>query len=119
MRRDPWQALADPTRREIIQVLEQGPLTINSVAEKFRISRPAVSKQIKILHECGLIEVDSVGRERICTLTPGPLVEVFAWVKHYEHFWLGKLDKLGEFLDQEQDITPGKRPNRLPGIKHN
>ena len=63
MRRDVFQAIADPVRREIIDLLAKDPLTVNAVAEQFPISRPAVSKHIKILHECGLVTTISKGRE--------------------------------------------------------
>lgn len=101
MRRDPWQALADPTRREILGLLAEDKHTINEIANHFTVTRPAISKQIKILRECGLIDVLIMGRERLCTLNPSPLQEVSEWISHYEKFWLGRLDRLGEYLDDE------------------
>ena len=101
MRRDPWQALADPTRRQIIEVLAETPLSVNEIAENFDISRPAISKQLKILEESSLIKIEKTGRNRICTLALEPLAEVFHWVQQYEVFWLGKLDQLGKYLDEE------------------
>lgn len=101
MRRDAWQALADPTRRQIIDILQDAPQTINTIAENFEISRPAISKQVKILEESNLIHIDTQGRERICTLTMEPLKEVFDWVQQYEQFWLNKLDKLDDFLNKK------------------
>lgn len=98
MRRDPWQALADPTRRQIIEVLSKAPQTVNSIAENFDISRPAISKQLKILEESALIIIEKQGRERVCTLTLAPLQEVQTWVGQYEAFWLKKLDKLDNYL---------------------
>ena len=64
MRRDPFQAIADPTRRAIISMIARESLNLNSVAEKFNVSRPAISKHIKILTQCGLIEIRQKGRER-------------------------------------------------------
>ena len=64
MRRDLFQAIADPTRREIINIISSGPLTLNSAAGNFDISRPAISKHIKILTECGLVMINQQGRER-------------------------------------------------------
>lgn len=98
MRRDPWQALADPTRRQIIEVLSKAPQTVNSIAENFDISRPAISKQLKILEESALVNIEKQGRERLCTLTLAPLQEVQTWVAQYETFWLKKLDKLDDYL---------------------
>ena len=66
MRRDVFRAIADPTRREIIQLVAEQPLNLNAVAENFAISRPAISKHIKILTECGLLAVKRKGRERYC-----------------------------------------------------
>lgn len=98
MRRDPWQALADPTRRQIIEVLSKAPQTVNSIAKNFDISRPAISKQLKILEESALVRIEKQGRERVCTLTLAPLQEVQTWVRQYETFWLKKLDKLDDYL---------------------
>ena len=66
MRRDVFQAIADPTRREIINLLAHESLNLNAVAENFNISRPAISKHIKILTECGLVDIRKEGRERYC-----------------------------------------------------
>jgi len=102
MRRDAWQALADPTRRQIIEILHDAPQSINTIAENFEISRPAISKQVKILEESNLIQIDTHGRERICTLTMEPLQEIFDWVQQYENFWLSKLDRLDDFLNTKK-----------------
>lgn len=101
MRRDPWQALADPTRRQIIEVLSKSPQTVNTIAENFDISRPAISKQLKILEESALVTIEKQGRERVCTLSLAPLQEVQIWVQQYEAFWLKKLDKLDDYLKKE------------------
>lgn len=98
MRRNPWQALADPTRRQIIEVLSKEALSVNSIADNFDISRPAISKQLKILEDSSLITIEKVGRERICTLSLAPLEEVSNWVKQYEAFWMNRLDRLDDFL---------------------
>jgi DNA-binding transcriptional ArsR family regulator len=66
MRRDVFHAIADPTRRQILGIIASEQLTLNGVAEKFRISRPAVSKHVKILKECGLVKIRKEGRERYC-----------------------------------------------------
>jgi DNA-binding transcriptional ArsR family regulator len=101
MRRDVFQAIADPTRREIINMVAHQSLNLNSVAENFDISRPAISKHIKILRECGLIVIKQQGRERYCEAKLDKLNEVSNWVQQYKVFWTKKLDALEKFLDQQ------------------
>ncbi len=98
MRRDVFQAIADPTRREIISMIAHRSLNLNSVAENFQISRPAISKHIKILTECGLITIKQQGRERYCEAKLQKLNQVSKWVEQYRVFWTGKLDALENFL---------------------
>ena len=98
MRRDAFQAIADPTRREIIQLLANQPMNLNTVAEQFNISRPAISKHIKILWECGLIAISQKGRERYCEAQLNKLQEVSGWVEQYSTFWTEKLDSLDRHL---------------------
>lgn len=101
MRRDVFQAIADPTRREIIHVIARKPLNLNAVAETFDISRQAVSKHIKILTECGLIVVRRQGRERFCEPRLESLQEVSAWIEQYRTFWSNKLDALEKHLAEQ------------------
>lgn len=101
MRRDVFQAIADPTRREIIGLLANRSLNLNSIADNFDISRPAVSKHIKILTQCGLITIKQEGRDRYCKANFGRLNEVSDWVEQYRKFWTEKLDALGDFLEKE------------------
>jgi DNA-binding transcriptional ArsR family regulator len=105
MRRDVFQAIADPTRREIIGLLTHQSLNLNSIADNFDISRPAVSKHIKILTQCGLITIKQDGRDRYCKANFGKLNEVSTWVEQYRKFWTEKLDALGDFLDNETNTT--------------
>ena len=109
MRRDVFQAIADPTRREIIGMLAHRSLNLNSVAEKFNVSRPAISKHIKILTECGLVEIKQEGRERYCQVKLEKLSEVSAWIEQYKKFWEAKLDALEVYLDQLQSPKKSKR----------
>ena len=102
MRRDVFQAIADPTRREIISMISNQPLNLNAVAEKFNVSRPAISKHIKILAECGLITIRQQGRERFCEAKLNKLNEVSAWVEQYRKFWTHKLDALENYLGKLQ-----------------
>ncbi len=98
IRRDVFQAIADPNRRAIIHLIAGQTLTLNGVAEHFPISRPAISKHIKILQECGLISITQKGREKYCEAKLDKLQEVSEWVAHYRAFWTQKLDNLEQFL---------------------
>jgi DNA-binding transcriptional ArsR family regulator len=102
MRRDVFQAIADPNRRAIIGLLANQKLTVNAVAEHFSISRPAVSRHIKILKECGLVIVRREGRERYCEVRLDKLNEVSDWVEKYQKIWERRLDRLDEYLNELQ-----------------
>ena len=97
---DPFQAIADNNRREILMLLSGKKLSINSLADQFDISRPAVSKHIKVLHEAGFIQISEEGRERYCELNPQGFAEVKAWITYFEQFWKEKLQNLENLLDQ-------------------
>ncbi|MEM9686814.1 MAG: metalloregulator ArsR/SmtB family transcription factor [Bacteroidota bacterium] len=98
MRRDAFQAIADPVRRDIIALLAKEPLTINKVAGNFEISRPAISKHIKILNECGIIIIRKKGRTRYCEIQPENLLPVSEWIAQYQKLWEEKLDTFEEYL---------------------
>jgi DNA-binding transcriptional ArsR family regulator len=100
MRRDVFQAIADPTRRDIIGLIAHRSLNLNAVADNFDISRPAISKHIKILTECGLLTVKKRGRNRYCEANFSKLAEVSDWIEQYKSFWINKLDALGDFLEK-------------------
>ena len=100
MRRDVFQAIADPTRREIINLLASQSLNLNAVADNFEISRPAISKHIKILTECGLVIIKQRGRERFCEAKLDKLNDVSVWVEKYKDFWNKKLDALETYLEE-------------------
>ncbi len=102
MRRDVFQAIADPVRRDIIELLAKEALTVNTVAEHFEISRPAISKHIKILNECGIITVHKQGRERFCIIQPGKLIPAFLWMEQYRNLWEEKLDSFENYLNNLQ-----------------
>lgn len=102
MRRDVFHAIADPTRREIINLLAHERLNLNAVAENFEISRPAVSKHMKILEECGLVMIRQQGRERYCEAQLSKLTEVADWVEKYRQIWEVRLNALDDYLQQIQ-----------------
>lgn len=108
MRRDVFQAIADPTRRQIIGLLANASLNLNSIADNFGISRPAISRHIRILTECGLITIRQEGRERYCSADLKQLKTVADWTAQYHAFWSGKLDELEGFLAGK----PAKSPRR-------
>jgi DNA-binding transcriptional ArsR family regulator len=105
MRRDVFQAIADPNRRAIINLLAGQKLTLNGVADQFNVSRPAISKHIKILTECGLITIKQQGRERYCEAQLDKLREVTDWAEQYRKFWTTKLDALGDFLENDNELN--------------
>tara|TARA_R100001143_G_scaffold63594_1_gene73153 strand:- start:9763 stop:10071 length:309 start_codon:yes stop_codon:yes gene_type:complete len=101
MPQDIYQAIADPTRRQIIDLLANQSLPVNDVAERFDISRPAISKHIKILNECGLVVIRKKGRQRYCRADTQKLLEVIEWAQRYRKFWDKRLDALEAALTDE------------------
>jgi DNA-binding transcriptional ArsR family regulator len=102
MNRDPFAAIADPTRRAIIDLLAKEELNINQISEHFNsVSRQAVTKQIKYLEDSGLVIIKKNGRDKYCHLTLDNLDEVNSWLKLYEKFWNKKLDKLDSYLKKK------------------
>lgn len=102
MRRDVFQAIADPTRREILGMIAHKSLNINSVSENFDVSRAAIYKHMKILAECGLLEIKQQGRERFCEGRLEKLNEVSDWVDQYRQFWEARFDSLDNYLKEIQ-----------------
>ncbi|WP_345953361.1 metalloregulator ArsR/SmtB family transcription factor [Mucilaginibacter sp. PAMB04168] len=98
---DVFQAIADPTRRAILVMLATQALPVNALAENFEMSRPAVSKHIKVLHESGLVKITDSGRERYCTLNQLGFKEVTNWFAYFDKFWNEKLNNLENFLNQQ------------------
>lgn len=99
-RRDVFQALADPTRREILNLIAQQPMNLNAIAEKFEISRPAISNHIKILNECGIINIEQIGRERYCRIQPSSLIPAFLWIEKHKKLWEEKIDSFENYLNE-------------------
>jgi len=98
---DPFQVIADPSRRQMLQLLSKNSLTINNLAENFDMSRPAVSKHVKILYTAGFISIQDIGRERYCTLKRNGFDELQEWINYFDKFWDGKLKKLEALLNQK------------------
>ncbi|MFT3704285.1 MAG: metalloregulator ArsR/SmtB family transcription factor [Agriterribacter sp.] len=108
MRRDVFQAIADPTRREIISMISRQSLNLNSIANEFKVSRQAISLHIKILTECGIILIEQQGRERYCTVQPEKLVEVDEWLKPFRDLWEDKFNRLDKVLQKLKNKKNGK-----------
>ena len=108
-RRDVFQAIADPTRRQIIHMTADRPLSVNTIAESFDTSRQAISLHIKILIECDLLSIKKQGRERYCEAQLGQLNEVAIWVEQYRQHFESKLDNLEIYLEKlKKDRKHGK-----------
>ena len=99
-RRDVFQAIADPTRREIIELVSRQSLNLNGIAANFEVSRPAISQHIKILTECGLIVIKKQGRERYCEARLQPLSEVSEWAEQYRKRWAERFEALDQVVDE-------------------
>ncbi len=95
-----FSALADESRRNILMMLSTGSKNVNAIAESFKISRPAVSKHLRILERSKLVKAKREGRERIFTLNPEPVKQAMDWFKFYEKFWNEKLDALVNYLEK-------------------
>ena len=95
-----FTAIADPTRRAILDLLRQGEQPVKQIAKPFSMSLPAISQHLSVLCEAGLVSDRRDGRQRFYRLNPEPLKQVSDWVNHYEEFWQEKLDVLGDYLEE-------------------
>jgi DNA-binding transcriptional ArsR family regulator len=98
---DVFRAIADPTRRGILDRLRAGPTAVNALAVDFRQSRPAISRHLRVLRQARLVSETKVGRERLYQLHPVPLQQVAGWIEGYRAFWLTNLTQLKRYLEQE------------------
>lgn len=112
---DVFRAIADPTRRAILDRLRAGAANTGALASAFRQSRPAISKHLKVLREACLVVDTPIGRERFYTVDPLPLQSVAGWLDGYRLFWLSSLDRLKRNLEEThetQRTKPGPRRRR-------
>lgn len=93
-------ALADPTRRRIVEKLARKRQTVNEIAAGFQMSRPAVSKHLKVLEGCGILTREIVGREHRCAIDPKAIRTASAWFERHEKYWNSVLDNLDKFLEK-------------------
>jgi DNA-binding transcriptional ArsR family regulator len=98
--KDVFRAIADPTRRGLLDGLRRGETAMGELASEFDLSLAAVSQHLKVLRDVGLVTEQRVGRQRLYRIRPAPLREVTRWVAHFEHFWNDKLDALGRHLKE-------------------
>jgi len=100
---DVFRAIADPTRRAILDRLRAGPVPVNALAGEFEQTRPAISKHLRVLREASLVSERRAGRERLYQLDPRRLQTVASWVEGYRAFWLGSLNALKQLLEEENE----------------
>jgi DNA-binding transcriptional ArsR family regulator len=100
-----FSALADPTRRRIVERLARGPLTVGEIASGFSISQPAISRHVRVLEESGLLERHVLGRVHRCALAPKVMDAAAAWIDKQRAFWNATLDRLDDLLEE----TPQRR----------
>ena len=98
---DVFQVIADPSRREMMRMLSEQSLPINSLVEHFDMSRPAVSKHVKIMYNAGFISIEDIGRERYCTLKKDGFDELQKWISFFDNFWKTKLKGLETLLNNK------------------
>jgi DNA-binding transcriptional ArsR family regulator len=97
-----FRAIADPTRRAILDRLRRGPTPVNELASAFSQSRPAISKHLRILREARVVSEERAGRERYYRLEPGQLQEIADWILPYRAFWQNSLGNLKSYLENER-----------------
>jgi DNA-binding transcriptional ArsR family regulator len=98
---DAFQVIADQSRRQMLMMLSKDSMTINSIAENFDMSRPAVSKHIKILYNAGFISIKDIGRERHCVLKQDGFNQLQEFINYFDKFWATKLSKLQSILNNK------------------
>lgn len=102
MRRDVFHAIADPTRRSILMSLTKESQNVNALAERFDMTRQAVSLHVKYLQECGVITIKQVGRERLCNLHVEKLAEAVEWLEPFRKMWEDRFNRLDDLLNNDK-----------------
>lgn len=97
-----FSALADPTRRRILERLARKPLTVGEIASQFPISQPAISKHVRVLEASGLIQREIVGRTHHLNLSPEAMESAVAWIERQRRYWNGVLDRLDSVLSKSE-----------------
>jgi len=107
-----FRALADPTRRAILDLLRKGPYPANDIAEAFPVSRPAVSKHLRLLREADLVIGKKKGRQHMYELNAAPLTTVDEWITQYRQFWKGNLMRLKKFAEEDEKRNSPQKSRR-------
>lgn len=102
MSRDVFRAIADPTRRAVLDLLSRGDQKVNDLVGRFQMTQPAMSQHLQVLRRTGLVTCRRAGRERIYRVRPDQLKPVADWVGQYERFWKRKLRNLGDYLEKNR-----------------
>jgi DNA-binding transcriptional ArsR family regulator len=97
-----FRAISDPTRREILGILRSGRQTVGGIARNFRMSRPAISKHLRLLHAAGLVVTEKQGTASLCSLDAKPLRIIDDWLHDYEMFWSESLKNLKKYIEEKQ-----------------
>lgn len=97
-----FRAISDPTRREILGILRGGHRTVGGIAGNFRMSRPAISKHLRLLHAAGLVVTEKRGTASLCSLDATPLRVIDDWLHDYEMFWSESLKSLKKYMEEKQ-----------------
>ena len=113
-----FSALADPTRRAVVDLLLQGRLAAGQIAQVFPVSRPAISKHLRVLRQARLVRTQRVGRQRLFELSPGPLKAVDLWLSRYRAFWKKELSNLKYFVEVAQGKEMSSQRNKGTNKKH-
>lgn len=113
-----FHALADPTRRAVLDLLLRGKLPAGQIAQAFPVSRPAISKHLRVLRRARLVRTYRVGRLRLFELDPGPLKIVDLWLDRYRAFWQNELSNLKQFVEAAQAIEVSGQGNKRANKKH-
>ncbi|MGZ3749996.1 MAG: ArsR/SmtB family transcription factor [Mucilaginibacter sp.] len=98
---DAFQVIGDPSRRQMLMLLSADRMTINSLADNFDMSRPAVSKHVKILYNAGFISIEDIGRERLCSLKQDGFNQLHEWFNYFDQFWASRLGRLEKLLNNK------------------
>ncbi|WNQ12035.1 metalloregulator ArsR/SmtB family transcription factor [Paenibacillus aurantius] len=111
---DVFQAIADPTRRSLLKLLDERELPVNAISGHYPMSRTAVSKHLRILADAGLVKERKVGRETRYRFDPEPLLELKRWLAYYERFWENRLSALKRYVEEDGEEESGSPPSLTP-----
>src|SRR5258706_2821299 len=116
-----FEALADPTRRQILDLLRERPRLVGELVDRLHLSQPGISKHLRVLREAGLVRVRQDAQRRWYELRQEPLAEIDTWLASYRHLWDAKFDRLDDYLQEwqamEKNMTTNNSPDMQPGAQ--